>query len=244
MFGVTVGAGTTVATCTAPLLPPKTVTFAVRLPVLVGGVEKVTVSEFAVALVTVPIAPRLKTTVLFAAVVSKFVPAITIVVAFCARFAVFGVTVGGATIVATCVGPVVPVTVTVAFSGPGAVGCDVNVTVNCVALAAVTLPAAPLSNTTESLASVVEKPFPLMTIVGAFCARFAAFGVMPKGGCVMVMVKFCVAVPTEFVAVTVPVNVPVAFGFPLITPALLIVSPPGNAPLVTLSVGVGDPVNV
>jgi len=98
---VRVGAATTVATCTAPVLPPATVTFAVKLPVEVGCVENVTVNCVAVAAVTVPTAPRLNATVLFAAVVEKFVPAMVNVGAFCARFAVLAVTVGAATTVAT-----------------------------------------------------------------------------------------------------------------------------------------------
>ncbi len=53
----------TVATCTAvPLLTLLLVTMAVRLPAA-GLVEKVTVSEVAVALVTVPTAPLFSTTV-------------------------------------------------------------------------------------------------------------------------------------------------------------------------------------
>ncbi len=43
VFKVTVGAATMLATCTAmPLVPPKDVTTAVRLPVVVGGVVKFT----------------------------------------------------------------------------------------------------------------------------------------------------------------------------------------------------------
>lgn len=54
------------------------VTEAVKFPRL-GLVEKVTVSNVAVAVVTVPTAPLLNATVLLAAVVSKPVPAIVIV---------------------------------------------------------------------------------------------------------------------------------------------------------------------
>ena len=74
---------------------------AVRLPVAVGCVEKVTVSRVAVAVVTVPTAPSLKTTVLLAAVVAKLVPAMVRVGALIARLAVLKVTVGAATTVAT-----------------------------------------------------------------------------------------------------------------------------------------------
>ena len=73
--------GVTVATCTAvPLLTLSVVTTAVRLPAVVGLVENVTVSEVAVAAVTVPTAPLLKTTVLLAAVVSKPKPLMVSVV--------------------------------------------------------------------------------------------------------------------------------------------------------------------
>ena len=54
----------------------------------------------------------------------------------------------------------------------------------------------------------------------------------------MVMLKFCVAAgAVPFVAVTVPVKVPLAVGVPLIAPAPLSVSPAGSAPAVTLKVG-------
>lgn len=76
------------------------VTTAVRLPIDVGFVEKVTVSSVAVAVVTVPTAPLLKVTELLAAVVSKPVPAIVIVVALAPKAAVLLVTVGFT--VATC----------------------------------------------------------------------------------------------------------------------------------------------
>ena len=90
---VTVGAATMVATWTAlPLVPPKEVTTAVRLP-RDGAVAKVMVNWVAVALVTVPV-PVLRTTVLLAAVVSNPVPAMVRVVALMARLLVFKVTVG------------------------------------------------------------------------------------------------------------------------------------------------------
>src|SRR5581483_4226356 len=81
--------GTTVATWIAvPLATLLVVTIAVRLPTAVGAVEKVTVSEVAVAAVTVPTAPSLNVTVLLAAVVSKPAPLIVIVVALIPRLAV------------------------------------------------------------------------------------------------------------------------------------------------------------
>ena len=62
-------------------------TTAVRLPTAVGSVENVTVSEVAVAAVTVPTAPSLKVTVLLPAVGSKPKPLIVSVVALAARLA-------------------------------------------------------------------------------------------------------------------------------------------------------------
>ena len=68
----TVTTGRAFATCTAePLLTPLVVTTAVSPPAAAGLKENVTVSVVAVAAVTVPTAPLLKTTVLFAAVTSK-----------------------------------------------------------------------------------------------------------------------------------------------------------------------------
>jgi len=82
-------------------VPPKVVTTAVMLPVLVGSVEKVTVNWVAVELVTVPTAPLGKVTVLLAGVVENPVPAMVRVVALIARLLELNVTVGAATMVAT-----------------------------------------------------------------------------------------------------------------------------------------------
>ena len=71
-------------------------TIAVRLPAEVGAVVKVTVSWVAVAAVTVPAAPRLKATVLLAAVGLNPVPAIVRVEPVINRFAVDKSTVGRA----------------------------------------------------------------------------------------------------------------------------------------------------
>jgi len=67
---------------------------AVKLPAEVGFFENVTVSEVVVAAVTVPTAPLLKATVLFAAVALKPVPVMVTVDAFAARLLVELVTVG------------------------------------------------------------------------------------------------------------------------------------------------------
>jgi len=74
------GASAIVATCTAaPLLTPLLVATAVRSPGL-GCVVNVIVKFVAVAAVTVPTAPRLKATELFAGVLEKPKPLIVIVV--------------------------------------------------------------------------------------------------------------------------------------------------------------------
>ena len=67
---------------------------AVKLPTLTGLVEKVTVSDVAVAAVTVPTAPLLKTMVLLASTELKPKPDITILLAVRARLVVFTVTTG------------------------------------------------------------------------------------------------------------------------------------------------------
>ena len=72
----------------------RVVTTAVRLPAVAGLVENVTVSDVAVAAVTVPTAPLLKAIVLLPAVVSKPEPLMVTVVALAARLAVLLVTVG------------------------------------------------------------------------------------------------------------------------------------------------------
>lgn len=87
--------GTTFATASAlPLFTEFVVTTAVNSPREVGLVVNLTVSAVAVAAVTFPIAPRLKTTVLFAAVVSKPKPRIVTVSALTAELAMLVVTTG------------------------------------------------------------------------------------------------------------------------------------------------------
>lgn len=87
--------GITRATCRAVPLPTLfVVTIAVNGPAELGFVPNVTVSEVADAVVTVPVAPLLKTTVLFPAVVSKPAPAIVTVAALAAKSAVATVTTG------------------------------------------------------------------------------------------------------------------------------------------------------
>ena len=62
------------------------VTTALITPAAVGGVVRLTVSDLVVAAVTVPMAPFVSVTVLFAAVGSKPNPLIVNVVASAARF--------------------------------------------------------------------------------------------------------------------------------------------------------------
>ena len=61
----------------------------------------------------------------------------------------------------------------------------------------------------------------------------------------IVMLKFWVVLPAVLVTLTAPVKVPVAVGVPLITPALLKLSPVGSVLAVTkLKVGAGEPIAV
>jgi hypothetical protein len=87
--------GITFATWTAlPLETELVVTTAVRLPTVVGFVSIRTVSDVAVAAVTVPTAPLLKTTVFLAKFVSNPTPLITTLAAPAERLAVLDVTIG------------------------------------------------------------------------------------------------------------------------------------------------------
>lgn len=201
--------GMTVATCIAvPLLTVFVVTTAVKLPADVGEVESVTVSAVAVAVVTVPTAPLLKTTVLLPAVVSKPKPLMVMVVAFATKFAELLVTTG--TTVATCTAdPLLTVlVVTIAVKLPAAVGAVEIVIVKAVAVAAVTVPAAPLLNTTVLLPGVVSKPKPLMVTVLAFAVKLAELLVTTG-----TTVATCTAEPLPIVAlVTTAVRLPTAVG--------------------------------
>lgn len=144
---------------------------AVRLPAVCGFVEKVTVNVVAVAAVTVPTAPLLKVTVLFPATVLKPAPVIVTVDAFAAIDVVTAVTAGATE--AICVGAPLDCefVVTTAVRLPIAVGLVVNVTVSDVAVAAVTVPTAPLFITTVLLAATGSKPKPLIVTVVELIAR-------------------------------------------------------------------------
>lgn len=143
------------------------VTTAVKFPTAVGLVPNVTVSEVAVAAMTVPIAPLLKTTVLLAAIGSNANPPIArleeLMAIGVALFETDGVT------RATCkAGPLdFVLVVTDAVNSPTLVGRVESETVRVVAVAAVTLPAAPLLSDTELFPGVVSNPNPLMVSVAA-----------------------------------------------------------------------------
>ena len=160
-----VTAGLTTATCTAePLLIELVVTTAVKLPTAVGAVVIVTVNDVAVAALTVPAAPLLKTTVLLPAVGLNPKPAIVTVEPLIAKLVEALVTTGAT--VATCTAaPLAALfVVTIAVKLPADVGLVPNVTVKAVAVAELTVPVAPLLNVTVLLAAVVSKPIPLITI--------------------------------------------------------------------------------
>src|SRR5262249_53496486 len=93
--GFAVTTGVTVATCTADPLPTRVlVTTGVKLPALVGLVVNVTVSEVALAVVTLPTAPPLKTTVLLPGVAEKPTPLMMILLTFAGSTAELMVTTG------------------------------------------------------------------------------------------------------------------------------------------------------
>ena len=164
--------GLIVATCTAePLLTELVVMTAVKLPSAVGLVPKVTVSDVGEARVTVPVAPLLKTTVLLASVELNPKPLITTEAAVIDALVVLLVTTGVTLATCTAVPLLTPPIVTIAVKLPADVGLVENVTVSDVAVAAVTVPTAPLLNVTALLAAVVLKPVPAIVTVEAFAAK-------------------------------------------------------------------------
>jgi hypothetical protein len=163
--------GLIVAICTPEPLPTLLlVTTAVRLPAEVGLVENVTVSAVAVAAVTVPTAPLLKTTVLCEAIRSKPKPLIVTLDAFAARFTTLLVTTGETVATGVAAPLVIELDVTIAVRVPALLGFVEKVTVSVVEVAAVTVPTALSLKATVLLAAVVSKPKPLMVIVVAFAA--------------------------------------------------------------------------
>jgi hypothetical protein len=137
-----------------------------------GFLEKVTVKDVAVAAVTAPIAPLLKTTVFSAGVVLKPLPVIVTVFALAKTSVVVCVTVGRTDATWTAAPLENEFTETDAVKAP-APGLVEKVTVKAVAVAAVTVPTAPLLNVTVLLLGVVLNPKPLMVIVVADINRFA-----------------------------------------------------------------------
>jgi len=192
-----------------PLATPFVVTIAVNKPVAFGRVEKVIVSVVAVAAVTVPIAPLLNTMVFPDGVVLKPKPEMVMVFELIARFAVLSVTTGLTLATCTAVPLETPLVVTTAVKGPADVGFVENVTVRDVAVAAVTVPTAPLLNTTVLFPAVVLNPAPLMMTVSAFAASEVVATVTAG-----LTVAICFAAPlfSEFV-VTIAVRLPSAAGF-------------------------------
>ena len=155
-----VTAGVMVATWTAAPLLTAFVTTAVKLPDAVGLVENVTVNVVAVAVVTVPTAPLLNTTLLFAAVVLNPKPLMVIVVESAARFVVLLVTTGTTVATWTAVPLITPLVVTMAVKLPVEVGRVVRFTVNKLAVAELTVPTAPLLNVTVLLLAVASNAKP------------------------------------------------------------------------------------
>lgn len=119
---VTVGAAmaaTTCATCTAaPLVLVLVVTTAVKLPRIVGCLERVTVSDVRLAVVTVPSAFPLKTTEFRFAIESKPKPLMIKLVPLMAKVVVLLVTTGVTAATCTAVPELTPLVVTTAVSTP------------------------------------------------------------------------------------------------------------------------------
>lgn len=179
---------------------------AVSEPVLTGRVEKVTTKLVAVAEVTVPTAPLLKTTVLLPAVGLNPKPLIVMVVAVRAWLVVLAVTTGRTLAICTAEPLDAPLVVTIAVNDPANVGFVENDTVSDVAVAAVTVPTAPLLNTTVLLDAVVLKPVPVIVTVAALAARLPVELVTVTG-----TVATCTAVPLDLpLVVTTTVKLPAA----------------------------------
>ena len=188
---------------------PLEVTIAVKLPPARGFVENVTVSEVAEAEVTVPTALLLRTTVLLAGVGSKPKPLIVTVVIFAAALAVLLVTTGITVATSTALPLVTEFVVTITVKLPAVVGAVVSVTVSSVSVAAVTVPAAPLLNTTVLLAAVVSNPDPVIVMEDAFAGRSSLL--LVTTGAIRAT---CTAVPLLMVlVVTTAVRIPAAVGF-------------------------------
>lgn len=179
-FSVTaVTTGNTLATCTAvPLLRALDVTLAVMLPTVSGCDENVTVRAVFEALVTVPTAPLLKVTRFSSTMELKPKPLMTTVEVFAAKSAVLLVITGFTVATFTGAPLLALLEVTTTVRSPADSGFVVKVTVKDVAVAAVTVPAAPLLKTTVVLAVLVSKPKPSMVIVSALANKSSLLVVM------------------------------------------------------------------
>ena len=144
------------------------VTTAVKLPSAVGFVPRLTVNDVGVATVTVPTAPLLNTTVLRDAIGSNPNPLMTMFAALIAKLTVLVVTTGLTFAICVAVPLPTPLTVTIAVRLPADVGLVENVTVSEVAVAAVTVPTAPLLKITVLRLAVVSKPKPAMETADEF----------------------------------------------------------------------------
>ena len=140
---------------------------------MVGGLDSLTVIVVAVAAVSVPAAPLLSVTVLFAAVVSNPKP-LMVSVALRGEISVTELVTTGST-VATCTG--VPLTTpfdaTIAVNTP-ALGLALSVIVREVAVDELTVPTAPLLKITVLWLGVVLKPVPAIVTVVALAARLVS----------------------------------------------------------------------
>src|SRR5579859_3409866 len=202
-----VTAGSTVATCTgAPLLRVSVVTIAVIGPAFGIAVSN-TVSDVAVALVTVPAAPDDRITLLRDAMGSKPAPVMTRVPALAASGAVLAVTPG--TTIATCAGEplLLPSVVPVAVSGP-ITGGLVSVIVNEFAVAADTKPV-PDERITLLLKATGSKPAPVMVKLWLVAAIDVVFELTTGPATTVATVTAVLVTPC---VVTVAVNGPVGSG--------------------------------
>ena len=150
---------------------PFVVTIAVNDPAVAGNVVNVMERLVDVAELTVPTAPLLNVTVLFAAIVSKPIPLmVRVLVLALMSFKVSAVTTGTMLAISTAAPLDRVFDSTTAVSEPAAVGFVVNVTVSDVAEAEVTVPSAPLFRVTMLFAATASNPRPSIVTVVAFAA--------------------------------------------------------------------------
>ena len=131
---------------------------AVRLPAVVGLVENVTVIDVELEVVTDPMAPLLKTSVLLLWMESKPNPLIVTVVAFAAKATVLLVMTGMTVATCTAVPLLTPLVVTLAVKFPAMVGLVEKVTLSVFAVAAETVPTALPLKRMVLLEAIVSKP--------------------------------------------------------------------------------------